>query len=301
MEKVAVVTGANKGIGYGIVKGLCQKFDGIIYLTARDEKRGQDALKSIKDLNVCKHPEKLRFHKLDILDQGSIQALHNDLQAQHGGLDILINNAAIAFKNSATESFGQQAEVTLQTNYFALVTLCHMLFPLLRPYARVVNLSSSAGHLSNMAEGELKQKLLDNSLTEEQLSKIMNDFVNLAKEGKHAEVGWPNSAYSVSKIGVSKLSFIQHATLSKDTTRPGIIVNPVHPGYVDTDMTSHKGPLTIDEGAHSSLVAALVPQDAKEPRGQFIWFDGNIVNWDGPKPISVNAMRAAQAAQSKSN
>lgn len=287
MDKIAVVTGANKGIGYGIVKSLCQKFDGIIYLTARDEKRGQDAVKSIKELNVCKHPDQLRFHKLDILDQTSIQKLHDDLLSQHGGLDILVNNAAIAFKNDAIEPFGQQAEVTLQTNYFALVTLCHILFPLLRPHARVVNLSSSAGHLSNIRKDELKQKLLDKSLTEEQLSAIMTDFVKLAKEGKHEDAGWPNSAYSVSKIGVTKLSFIQQDTLSKDTTRPDIVVNPVHPGYVDTDMTSHKGPLTIDEGARSSVFAALLPPDVKEPRGQFIWHDSTIVSWDGQKPPPV--------------
>lgn len=284
MEKIAVVTGANKGIGYGIVKSLCQKFDGVIYLTARDEKRGQDALKSLKELNVCKHPEKIRFHKLDILDTNSIQTLHDHIKTEHQGLDILVNNAAIAFKNDAVEPFGQQAEVTLQTNYFALLTLCHILFPLLRPHARVVNLSSSAGHLSNIKKDELKKKLLDESVTEEQLSAMMNDFVKLAKEGRHTEAGWPNSAYSVSKIGVTKLSFIQQATLSKDASRPDIVVNPVHPGYVDTDMSSHKGPLTIDEGARSAVFAALLPPDVKEPRGQFVWYDTTIVNWDGQKP-----------------
>lgn len=81
------------------------------------------------------------------------------------------------FQNDATEPFGHQAEVTMQTNYFALVTLCHILFPLLRPHARVVNLSSSAGLLANIGGEELKRKFLDENLTEEQLSELMKDFV----------------------------------------------------------------------------------------------------------------------------
>lgn len=60
------VTGANKGIGYGIVKGLCQKFDGIIYLTTRDEKRGQEALKSIKDVSMNVIHNILHFYKYSI-------------------------------------------------------------------------------------------------------------------------------------------------------------------------------------------------------------------------------------------
>ena len=68
--KVAVVTGSNKGIGFAIVEGLLkQKFPGDVYLTARDVKRGQDAVKKLNDLGL--HP---KFHQLDICDQSSIDA-----------------------------------------------------------------------------------------------------------------------------------------------------------------------------------------------------------------------------------
>lgn len=73
--------------------------------------------------------------------------------------------------------FGQQAETTLATNFFALVTVCHMLFPLLRPHARVVNVASQYGMLYKVPSQELKQTLLNDSLTEDQLVGMMHDYV----------------------------------------------------------------------------------------------------------------------------
>ena len=72
-----------------------------------------------------------------------------------------------------------------------------------------------------------------------------------AKEGKHGEGGWPNSCYVVSKVGVSALSRIQQMQFLQDP-RADIVLNHVHPGYVDTDMSSHKGPLTVQQGLTSS-------------------------------------------------
>lgn len=87
------VTGGNKGIGFAIVKSLCQKFDGIVYLTARDVKRGQTAAEKLE-----KEGFKPIFHQLDTTDTKSIETFRDHLQATHGRLDVLINNAAIAFK-----------------------------------------------------------------------------------------------------------------------------------------------------------------------------------------------------------
>ena len=69
-----------------------------------------------------------------------------------------------------------------------------------------------------------------------------------AENGTHIQEGWPNSAYVVSKVGVSALSRIQQRELAKEGCMPDIVINHVHPGYVDTDMSSHKGPLTIEQG-----------------------------------------------------
>ena len=107
----------------------------------------------------------------------------------------------------------------------------------------------------------------------------------LAKEGKHVENGWQNSAYSVSKVAVSAMSRIQQREFDEKHPDMDLVVNHVHPGYVDTDMSSHKGPLTVEAGAEAIVWAALLPPMIKEPRGAFIWHDKQIVDWvNGPLP-----------------
>ncbi|CAB3362467.1 Hypothetical predicted protein [Cloeon dipterum] len=286
--KVAVVTGGNKGIGYAITQGLCDRYNGTVYLTARDENRGREAVAKLNKLGY-----KPLFHQLDIEDQGSINRFKRFIEETHGGLDVLVNNAAIAYKNDSTDPFGKQAEDTIRINFFGVLNTCRALLPLMRSHGRVVNVSSSCGHLLRIngqepQAAELRTKLSSPSLTEEELCDIMRSFVKAANAGNHYELGYPNSCYVVSKVGVSALSQIQQRTFDNDTSRVDMVVNHVHPGYVDTDMTSHKGPLTIEEGAVGPLYCALLPPDVKEPRGQFIWKDCSIVDWvNGPTPSSV--------------
>lgn len=82
---------------------------------------------------------------MDIENVDSIVKFRDFLKSTHGGLDVLVNNAAMAYKMSATEPFSEQAEVTCRVNFFATMNCCNELFPLLRPHARVVNVSSSSG------------------------------------------------------------------------------------------------------------------------------------------------------------
>eukprot|EP00088_Acartia_fossae_P053007 TRINITY_DN6015_c0_g1_i11.p1 TRINITY_DN6015_c0_g1~~TRINITY_DN6015_c0_g1_i11.p1 ORF type:complete len:290 (-),score=84.42 TRINITY_DN6015_c0_g1_i11:580-1449(-) len=286
MSKVAVVTGSNKGIGLGIVRSLCKKYDGAVYLTSRDEGRGQQAIDQLKGEGL--NPN---FHQLDIDSKESVEKLRNYMKEKYGGIDVLVNNAAIAFKQAATEPFGEQATVTLRTNYWNTKRACEILFPILKPGARVVNVSSSAGYLGcldraeNQAKaGVIKKTLASGDLEISVLDSLMKQFEETANAGTHREHGWHNSTYSASKIGLSALSRIQQRELAKDTTRPDIVVSHVHPGYVDTDMTSHKGPLTIDRGAESAVFAALLPANT-ETRGAYIWHDCQIVDWvNGPTP-----------------
>lgn len=171
------VTGSNKGIGFGIVKELCVKFDGVVYLTSRDASRGKAATENLEKLGLKPH-----FHQLDIDDESSVLKFRNYLQTTYGGLDVLVNNAAIAYKMAATEPFSEQATVTLRTNFFNTYRACNILFPILKPHARVVNVSSSAGHLlripgQNDVAAALKAQLSSSSLTYEELVKLMEDFV----------------------------------------------------------------------------------------------------------------------------
>lgn len=102
-----------------------------------------------------------------------------------------------------------------------------------------------------------------------------------AKAGKHIERGWGNSAYVVSKVGCSALSFIQQRMLDNEKPCRNISVNAVHPGYVDTDMTSHKGHLTIEEGASAPLHLALDDHGLKE---KYVWHDKTVIDWYGETP-----------------
>ncbi|XP_066586250.1 carbonyl reductase [NADPH] 3-like [Prorops nasuta] len=271
-QKVAVVTGSNKGIGFAIVKNLCEKFNGIVYLTARDISRGQKAVEDLEKLGL-----KPNFHQLDITDNDSIKTFRDYLQKAHGGLDVLVNNAAIAFKNAATEPFGVQAEETLRVNYFSLRNVCNILYPLLRPHARVVHVSSSCGQLCKIPGDSLRKKLSDPNLTESELDNIMHSFVEAAKVNIHLEAGWANSAYVASKVAVSALARIHQKIFDKDS-REDLVINSVHPGYVDTDMTSHKGVLTIDQGAVAPVYCALLPENT-DIKGKYVWYDTTLIEW----------------------
>ncbi|XP_053207274.1 carbonyl reductase [NADPH] 3-like [Panonychus citri] len=273
VKRLAVVTGSNKGIGFGIVEVLCKKFDGTVMLCSRDLKRGQEAVDSLKSKGC--NPV---FHQLDITDESSIGKLKETIEKEYQGLDVLVNNAAIAFKNASTVPFVTQAEETMAVNFFATLSVCKALFPLLRPHARVVNVSSSAGMLRNVRSTELKTRIADPNLTVDGLITLANEYLNDVRANAHNDKGWPNSAYSTSKVMLSALTFIQAREFGKDT-REDIVINAVHPGYVDTDMTSHNGTLTIEQGCQAPAYCALLPANVNEPKGAMIWFDSSIVDW----------------------
>jgi len=276
-KRVAVVTGSNKGIGFAIVKLLMQrKFDGDVILCSRDESRGQEAIAKMK----ADHNLEPKFHQLDVDDDTSVKNLKEFLIDNYGGLDVLVNNAGIAFKGSSTASFAEQAEVTVRTNYFGVLRVCNYLFPILRDHARVVHLSSFCGHLSKIPGEEKRKQLSDTDLAIDGLNALMNEFVDSAKDGTAKDKGWGGSTYNVSKVGLTALGFIQQRALDKDP-RKDIIVNMVNPGFVDTDMSSHKGPLTPDQGADAATYLAMLPaNDALNPKGQYVWNDRKVTEWD---------------------
>ncbi|XP_046567679.1 carbonyl reductase [NADPH] 1-like [Haliotis rubra] len=273
-RKVAVVTGSNKGIGFGIVRALCKSYDGDVFLTSRDEGRGQTA---IADLN--KEGLQPKFHQLDINDRSSIEQLKSFLLSTYGGLDVLVNNAGIAYKQADPAPFPEQAEVTCKTNVSATLDVCRILFPLLRPHARVVNVSSFVSQMTiQKCSPAVQGRFKDPSLTMDGLEKIMQEFVDAAKAGKHQDLGFPNSAYGMSKVAVTVMSFIQDRDIRKDS-REDIVINACCPGYVDTDMSSHKGPKTIDQGADTPVYLALLPPNTTSPKGNFV-SDRTIKQWE---------------------
>ncbi|CAF1150482.1 unnamed protein product [Adineta steineri] len=275
-QKVAVVTGSNKGIGYGIVNKLFSVFDGIIYLTARSEELGLKAVQELQETNKDAR-DKVHFHQLDITSVESIRRLADHIKKNHGGLDILINNAGMAFKVNDITPFGDQAEITAQTNFFGTINVCNALFPLLRDHARVVNVSSRAGMLESVKNNEIRHNLISPNATIETVSDILSDFIKNAKQNSHQDNGYPNSAYGMSKVALTAATLIQQRLFDEKSTKD-IIVNACCPGYIKTDMSSNKGPGTIEQGADTPVYLATLEPNAKSPRGEFV-AERKILKW----------------------
>ncbi|KAM5125026.1 carbonyl reductase [NADPH] 3-like [Callospermophilus lateralis] len=267
-SRVALVTGANKGIGFAIARELCRQFSGDVVLTARHEARGRAAVQQLQAEGLSP-----RFQQLDIDDLQSI------LRKEYGGLNVLVNNAGIAFKMDDPTPFDIQAEMTLRTNFFATRNVCTELLPIMKPHGRVVNISSLQGlkALENCSE-DLQEKFRCDTLTEGDLVDLMKKFVEDTRNEVHEREGWPNSAYGVSKLGVTVLSRILARRLDEKRKADRILLNACCPGWVKTDMAGDQGSRTVEEGAETPVYLALLPPDATEPQGQLV-HDKVVQNW----------------------
>ncbi|KAJ4726976.1 (+)-neomenthol dehydrogenase [Melia azedarach] len=280
-KRYAVVTGANKGIGFGICRQLAS--NGItVVLTARDENRGQEAVEKLKQSGY----HNVIFHQLDVADAASIDSLADFIKRKFGKLDILVNNAAISgvivdadalsrfvedgepikWNEITTETY-ELVSKCIETNYYGAKRMCEALIPLLQlsNAPRIVNVSSSAGKLRNYATNEWAVGVLSDveNLKEEKVEEVLNKYANDFKEGSPATKGWPASlsAYVTSKAALNAYTRI----LARKY--PNFLINCVCPGYVKTDMTFNNGPLTIEDAAEGPVWLALLPNDG--PSGRF--------------------------------
>lgn len=293
IKRYAVVTGANKGIGFEICKQLAS--NGIkVVLTARDEKRGIDALEKFKGTHLS---DLVIFHQLDVLDPASVASLAQFVKHQFGKLDILVNNSGIggamvdeeALRASRTmgneEATGGQIEwgkilteshelalQCLQTNYYGAKRMVEQFIPLLESSdsPRIVNVSSSMGKLKGLKNERAKGILSDiENLTEEKVDEVVEEYLNDLKEGLVEAKGWPTtlSAYTLSKTAMNAYTRI----LAKKYT--SFCINCVCPGFVKTDINYNTGILCVEDGAETPVKVALFPDGG--PSGCF--FDRNGV------------------------
>ncbi|XP_048070934.1 carbonyl reductase [NADPH] 1-like isoform X2 [Ursus arctos] len=242
-SRVALVTGANKGIGFAIVQQLCRQFPGDVVLTARDEARGRAAVQQLQAEGLSP-----RFHQLDIDDLQSIRVLRDFLRKEYGGLDVLVNNAGIVFK---------------------------------RRVVNVSSIMSFAALKS--CSPELQQKFMNETITEEELVGLMNKFVEDTKKGVQQKEGWPDVnvlPYAVSKMGVTVLSRIHARNLSEQRRGDKILLNACCPGWVRTDMGGPKGIKSPEEGAETPVYLALLPSDVERPHGDIL-MEKKVRRW-GP-------------------
>jgi NAD(P)-dependent dehydrogenase (short-subunit alcohol dehydrogenase family) len=214
-KKVAVVTGANRGIGFEICRQLAAK--GVtVALTARSAKSGQAARDQLREEGLD-----VRFLPLDVTDEGSVRNLAGDVEKELGGVDILINNAAL---NLDRDRSGLNADVetvrkTMETNVYGPLRMCQALVPLMkkRGAGRIINVSSRMGATS------------------------------------HISGGYPG--YRISKAALNALTLI----LADELREMKILVNAIHPGWVKTKMGGRSAPSSVEEGADTGVWLALQP------------------------------------------
>ncbi|HWA13138.1 MAG TPA: SDR family oxidoreductase [Burkholderiales bacterium] len=151
-KRLAVVTGANRGIGFEVSRQLARKGLRIV-LTSRDEAKGREALADLQ-----KEGLDVLFHVLDVTDPVSVRSLARYLENEHDRVDVLVNNAGIllgSYDTSVLEERETLFRETLETNFYGPLRMSQALVPLMRRhrYGRVVNLSSGLGQLDEMGDG----------------------------------------------------------------------------------------------------------------------------------------------------
>jgi|EP00927_Polykrikos_kofoidii_P062138 carbonyl reductase 1 len=255
-QRLAVVTGGNKGIGYFIAQQL--QVEGFSVIIAC--RNAALASPAAAELGV-------NFELLDITSQESIAAFVQTLHEKYGRLDVLVNNAAIAFKGSDPTSFEQQTEPTLKTNFYGTVALTDQLLPLLRASAssgrspRIVNVASMAGRLGQL-QPRLQHVFASPQLTRQELVQLVEAFAADVQAGRHRENGWGNSNY-----GFSKLALIAYTRIIAREEGDAMRINACCPGYCRTDMSSNSGPRPPEVGARNASMLVLLPDGG--PTGRF--------------------------------
>ena len=181
--RVAVVTGANKGIGLEVSR-ILGKVPGVaVCLGCRDQQRGQAAaaLLQSEGCNVT-------FCPLDINDKASIDAFASKINATYGGIDILVNNAAIAFKGRDPTPFAEQARPTIRTNFYGTLAVTEALVPLMRNGGRLVNVASMSGPLRQFPR-RAHDRVLAPDFSRAELCALVDNFVETAEKGLHGRAG----------------------------------------------------------------------------------------------------------------
>ncbi len=221
-KRVALITGANKGIGFETARQLGPL--GItILIGSREQQRGQTAVDALRGEAID-----ARLVLLDVADHQSIDRAAADVERQFGKLDILVNNAGILLERiPPSECRIENLRKTLETNVVGLFAVTKAFLPLLRksPSARIVNVSSALGSLATMGDPR----------------KLQNEFL----------------AYSSSKAAVNMMTVV----LARELAGTKIKVNAAAPGYTATAMNNFSGTQTVAEGAIASVKLATLPED----------------------------------------
>ena len=237
---IALVTGANKGIGFEIARGLGAQ-GSIVLLGSRDDNRGKKAAAQLLAEGINAQPI-----ELDVTDRISILSAAAQIEAQFGRLDILVNNAGVSLESGAKPSVVDLAAVrhVYDVNVFGVIAMTQAMLPLLlkAQRGRIVNVSSSLGSIGLNTDPERSTQ-----------------FPLL--------VGYNSSKSALNAITVQ---------FAKELRGTRIKVNAACPGYCATDLNGHAGPRTAQQGSVTPIRLATLPDDG--PTGG-LFDDNGPVPW----------------------
>lgn len=275
--KVALVTGANQGLGLALAKGLSARLGagGIVYLTARDAVRGEAAAAAIRPAAA-----ELRFERLDVTDDGGVAAVADALRRRHGGVDIVISNAAARIARDVDPA-DQVAAFVETNNHGTSRVLAHFL-PVLSEGGRLVVVASSFGRLKHLPE-HLRPRFEADRL--EEIDAVMAAYAAAVRSGTAAAEGWPEWINIASKVG--QVASARIAARMTAAARPGdgILVNAACPGLVDTDASrpwfaDMSQAQTPEQAAVDVLWLATLPPGTAAPSGELVQFR-KVLPWAG--------------------
>ncbi|MEV4454212.1 SDR family oxidoreductase [Microbispora sp. NPDC049633] len=236
-QTIALVTGANKGIGYEIAAGL-GALGWSVGVGARDDERRESAVEKLRAAGVDAFGV-----PLDVTDDASVAAAAGLIEERAGRLDVLVNNAGITGGAAQMPTTADLAEVrtAVETNVIGVIRVTNAMLPLLRRSAspRIVNMSSTVGSLTRQTT-------------------------------PGAETGPIAVAYAPSKTFLNAVT-VQYAKELRDTN---ILINAACPGFCATDLNGFRGVRTPEQGAAIAIRLATLPDDG--PTGGFFDDDGPI-------------------------
>ena len=250
-QRVIVITGANKGIGFELAKRLLKNpSKPRLVLTSRNESLGREALRELSNLSPSSKDD-LHYHVLDITKKETYASFADWIKATFGKIDVLVNNAGVATGNEFSPDYKtnlSEASFIIGTNYIATKEFTEYVLPLLSSDGKIINVSSTLGEYK-LQGSTLHKKLTNPEFKPEDIEEIYNLFVDTVKKQNFEEAGITVHPYLVSK---ALLNAWTYHVLRKQVAE-GQQVYSMCPGWCRTDMggptadkSPEEGPETIE-------------------------------------------------------
>ena len=268
-KKLVLITGSNKGIGYGIIEALLKKKTNLrIILTSRNESLGKKSYNQLLD----KYPfskNDFFYHQLDITKDESILNLISWIKNQFGKIDYLVNNAGLGTKGNRTDINIHNA--VLEVNVFGTINFTEAMLKndMINKRGKIILVGSIMGNLNYLNSSELKSKF-KNAKTFQELLDLTNRFKTSFKNKTTDKDGWCLNSYSVSKMVVN--TYARVLSFRNEIENNDISVYAAHPGWVKTDMTGPEAPLTVEQGVVNEVFLIELP-DGINRKYQGKYFD----------------------------